>query len=87
MKYLETFENWDINEAKLIDKAPELNCGSLIQIVNDDDENCDNAKIIKCLKTLYHIKYKSETYKVKKSDVNINIHAQAQTEIKKLIKK
>lgn len=57
---------------------------SLIQI-KEDGKNVGQAKIIKTLKTLYHIRYKSNVYKVKINDLEINKHGQVQVEIDKLI--
>lgn len=74
----------NIKEAKIIDKAPDLNSDSLIQIVDKNDKNYGNAKIVKKSKNLYYIKYKFKNLKVKKSDININIHGQAQVSNDKL---
>ena len=57
---------------------------SLIQI-KEDGKNVGQAKIIKTLKTLYHIRYKSNIYKVKISDLEINKHGQVQLDIDRFI--
>jgi hypothetical protein len=72
-------------EAQTYKTANDLNQKSLIQIVDENDKNCGQAIIMKSLKTLYHVKYKTKLYKVRKIDVNTNIHGQAQLELIKLI--
>ena len=77
-------------ESKIIEKdttAKTLNVKSLIQIVDGDDKNSGQGVILKALKTMYHIKYKSEVYKVKKSEVSMNVHGQAQSKLSDLTKK
>ena len=70
--------------AKVTGKSKSQNTKSLIQIVDSDDKVKGQAKISKVLKTMYHVKYNSKTMKVKKSDVDINIHGQNQTQIDNL---
>ncbi|MCK9415859.1 hypothetical protein M0Q97_04295 [Candidatus Dojkabacteria bacterium] len=74
-----------IVDAQTYKTANDLNPKSLIQIVDENDKNCGQAIIMKSLKTLYHVKYKTKLYKVRKIDVNTNIHGQAQLELIKLI--
>lgn len=83
MKNLKTFENFE-NESKIVNKASDLNTGSLIQIVDNNDKNTGNAKINKKSKNLYYVKHNYKDMKIKKSDVNINIHGQAQASYDKL---
>jgi len=73
-----------MNEAKVNGKSASQNVKSLIQIIDSDDKVKGQAKISKVLKTMYHIKYAGKKMKVKKSDIDINIHGQNQTEIKNL---
>jgi len=70
--------------AKTISKSDSQNIKSLIQIVDADDKNTGQAKITKVLKTMYHVKYGSKKMKIKKSDVDINVHGQNQTNIENL---
>ena len=51
----------------------DLNVKCLIQVRNNN-ENVGQAVIKKCLKTMYHVVYKSNTYSIKKSLLKYNIH-------------
>lgn len=80
------FETFKHFEAATIEQKPaELNVGSHIQFVDDNDKNVSQGKITKSLKTMYYVKYKGGSKKVKKTDVKMNIHGQAQTNISNLI--
>ena len=84
MKYILSFE------AKTVKKDTtdtKYNVGSLIQIIDGDDKNVGQAKIRKALKTIYHVYYKSEIYKVNKKDISTNVHGQIQTDFPSLKKK
>lgn len=75
------------NEAQVIIEdttEKHFNVGSLIQIVDDNDKNIGQAKIKKELKTIYHVNYRGENFKVSKKDLAINKHAQIQTNINNL---
>ena len=76
--------NFKTFEAKIIKSGSNLNVKSLIQVVDEDDNNVGQGLITKALKTMYYVKYKTKTYKLKKSDVDMNEHGQAQTSIKNL---
>jgi hypothetical protein len=52
-----------------------LNIKSLVQIINNH-KNAGQGEIKKMLKTIYHIKYKSKNYSIKKDILNYNIHGQ-----------
>jgi len=80
-------KNWKQFEAKNIKEDTtdtKLNVGSLIQIVDAEDENIGQVKIKKSLKTMYHVYYKTKNYKISKKDVTINVHGQAQAILSKL---
>jgi len=66
-------------EAKIVKDADTLNAKSYIQIVDEEDKNIGQAIISKVFKTLYRVKYKAKEWKIKKSDVSINEHGQAQS--------
>lgn len=87
MKHLLRFYEQTINEAKIAisdTTTSTFTIDTLIQIIDDKDKNIGQAKIKKILKGLYHVQYKSDTYKVNKKDLSLNIHGQIQTEIKNL---
>jgi len=79
---------FELNEAKKVDieTYKDLNVKSLIQIVDENDKNNGNATIIKKSKTLYYLKWNAAKYKIKISDVSINVHGQAQASESDLVK-
>jgi len=86
MKHLQGFYE-QTNEAKVAikdTKSTNFTTGSLIQIVDENDKNIGQAEIKKVLKTIYHVKYKSNLYKIDRKDLVLNIHGQIQTELKNL---
>jgi hypothetical protein len=76
------------NEAQVVKQNTTdltFNTKTLIQIIDNSDTNIGQAEIKRVNKKSYVVKYRDELYNLNKTDVSINIHGQAQSNINSLL--